>query len=231
MIKINLKVVALFFFAVITLYSCSTDDKETPVDYGISTGNYFPLVENNKWWYTENNEMSLLYIGGVLNFNNVPYHRLLNSDSDYPEWISKQGASYFKKTGQVLVPAPNGATVEIGEYEIKILKDDVDVGASWMGSPQYSVRVYNGGSPQSVPATLRYTGTILERDVIENINGVTYSNVIKANLNIVQVVNSQTTTIETNYWFAKDIGIIKQSLRSSTDNITRTMILDNYELN
>ncbi len=46
-----------------------------------------------------------------------------------------------------------------------------------------------------------------------------------------ETVNSQNTIIESEYWFAKDIGLIKEITTSSTDNITKVSYLTSYELN
>ena len=125
----------------------------------------------------------------------------------------------------------NGNTLFIGEYEIKLLKDDVLVGGTWSDNLTLDIKVYGGGTPVSLPATLSYTSTILERNATETIEGNTYTNVIKVHMYALETVNSQNTIIESEYWFAKDIGLIKEITTSSTDNITKVSYLTSYELN
>ena len=80
--KINLKFTLIFFALLLSLSSCSNDDDESVPDYGISTGNYFPLTENNKWWYLDDGEVKLIAISTINYFDNIPYYRIYNSNSD-----------------------------------------------------------------------------------------------------------------------------------------------------
>ncbi|TDP60101.1 hypothetical protein [Flavobacterium dankookense] len=224
---------AILIIYLLGLSSCSSDDAAIVEDNGITTGNYFPLITNNKWWYTNNGEVSLVYVGYTNNFEGIPYYRINDDGSDFniPQWMLKKGASYYQKSGEVLMPLEGGATLEIGEYEIKMFRDDLSVGATWSGSTPLHVIVYNNGAHQKLPASLTYTGTILERDASETLNDVTYTNIIKMQLHAVETVNSQVTNIEAEYWFAKDIGLIRESVTSSTDNVTKTRTLTSHELN
>jgi hypothetical protein len=229
--KINLKFTLIFFALLLSLSSCSNDDGESVPDYGISTGNYFPLTENNKWWYLDDGEVKLIAISTINYFDNIPYYRIYNSNSDLESWMIKKGASYFQKSGDTFMNLSNGNTLFIGEYEIKLLKDDVLVGGNWSDNLTLDIKVYGGGTPVSLPATLSYTSTILERNATETIEGNTYTNVIKVHMYALETVNSQNTIIESEYWFAKDIGLIKEITTSSTDNITKVSYLTSYELN
>lgn len=229
--KINISFKLLLFTFIIFLSSCSNDEIEITPDYGISTGNYFPLTENNKWWYLDDGEVKLIAISTINYFDNTPYYRISNSNSDLESWMIKKGASYFQKSGETLINLSNGNTLFIGEYDIRLLKDDVLIGGTWSDNLTLDIKIYAGGSPVSLPATLSYTGTILERNATETIESNTYTNVIKVHLYVVQTVNSQNTIIESEYWFAKDIGLIKEITTSSTDNITKVSYLTSYELN
>lgn len=223
----------LSFFSVF-LISCSNDDAEVFESFGISTGDYLPLASNNKWWYeSDNNEVSLVSAGYINEIDNVQYFRFVNTgdELDITYWIRKNGASYFQKTGESQISTNNGVTVVVGAYEIILLKDDLSVGESWHKTLPLRVEVYNGGAPQNVPASLSYTCTILERDVSETIFDEVYENVIKVKMQITQIVNSQTMTIDSETWFAKDVGIIKESVYSSVLNAGSTKYLTSVELN
>lgn len=216
----------------VLIFSCSSDDPKVE-DYGTTTGNYFPLAVNNKWWYQNNGKETQVYVFGISNFNNVNYFQVIDSDDDLQirNWIVKKGASYYQKVGETLASQPGGITVGIGEYEIKLFRDDLPLGGVWSGSSSIKVTVYDGGSPKNIPATLSYTGKILKRDATEKLGSVTYTNIIKMQMNIVLTINSQTTNINSEYWFAKDIGLIRESATSSIDNVTITKYLTSFELN
>ena len=164
-------------------------------------------------------------------FDNIPYYRIYNSNSDLESWMIKKGASYFQKSGDTFMNLNNGNTLFIGEYEIKLLKDDVLVGGTWSDNLTLDIKVYGGGTPVSLPATLSYTSTILERNATETIEANTYTNVIKVHMYALETVNSQNTIIESEYWFAKEKRLIKEITTSSTDNITKVSYLTSYELN
>ena len=214
------------------IFSCSSDDPKVE-DYGTTTGNYFPLAVNNKWWYQNNGIETEIYVFGISDFNKVNYYQIIdtNDNLQISNWIVKKGASYYQKVGETLVSQPGGITVGVGEYEIKLFRDDLLSGETWNGSSSIKVTLYDGGSPRILPASLTYNGTILKRDATEKLGAVTYTNIIKMQMNIVLKINSQTTNINSEYWFAKDIGLIKETATSSTDNVTITKYLTRFELN
>lgn len=230
--KINLiKVFGLFLF-IFTMSSCSSDDSKVE-DYGTSTGNYFPLETNNKWWYVDNNnEVSLMYVGYPTNFNNLLYYYIDDGGDELnvSNWIAQKGASYYQKVGVTFIPFGD-ATIKIDEYETKILRDDLPVGDVWNGSSPLKVTLLYGGSFQDLPSSLTYTGTILERDATEILGGVTYTQIIKMKMHVIETINSETTTSDLEYWFAKDIGIIWESVTNSFNNETQTRYLTSFESN
>lgn len=216
----------------LSIFSCSSDEPKTE-DYGTSTGNYFPLAVNNKWFYQNNGKETEVSVFGISDFNNVKYYQIIDNDDNLQirNWIVKKGASYYQKVGETLVSQSGGIKIEIGEYEIKLFKDDLPSDETWSGSSSIKVNVYDGGTPKILPASLTYTGTILKRDGTEKLGSVTYKDIIKMKMNIVLKINSQITNINSEYWFAKDIGLIKESATSSIDNITITKYLTSFKLN
>jgi len=222
----------LFLITSVLLSSCSNDDGEPQIDYGTTTGDYFPLTEGNSWNYDGSVQESAIYVGLNLNMGDFNYHRLTDTDTelDYPIWMRKTGASYFHKTEDMFLNEDNGITVFIEGYELKVLKDDLQAGETWSGNLKLNVRLHAGSAPQIVPASLSYTGTILARDATETIRGTVHMNVIKSKLVAVQNINSQMVTISSEYWYAKDIGIIRETITNSLDNTTKTRELTSYEL-
>jgi len=226
-------ILAFSLFSLLLLTSCSSDDAETIPDYGITTGDYFPLSENNKWWYENSGAVTLMSVGTSLPINGSTYYRVSDSDSQYdiPILMTKKGATYFHRTEKISIPFDNGVTVVIDEYEMTFFKDDLEVGETWTEKINLNYRVYNGGNPQNVPATITSTGTILERDATVTIGETTYTNVIKMKVAAVENINSQNVNIHSEYWLAKDVGIIRESNTASTDNLTKTRYLTSYEFN
>lgn len=224
--------VTLFLATSLTLTSCSSDDNEPPIDYGTTTGDYFPLTEGNSWNYDGSTQESAIYVGLNKNIGDFNYHYVTDTDTelDYPIWMRKTGASYFHKTENMFLNEDNGITVFIEGYEIKVLRDDLQAGETWSGNLKLNVKVHAGSAPQVVPASLTYTGTILAREATETIRGTVYTNVIKSKLVAVQNINSQMVTISSEYWYAKDIGIIRETISNTLDNTTKTRELTSYEL-
>ena len=226
-------ILALSIFSLSFLTSCSSDDAETIPDYGVTTGNYFPLSENNKWWYENSGEVTLMSVGTSLPINGSTYYRVTDSDSQYdiPIWMTKKGATYFHKIEKSNISYDNGVTVSIDEYEMIFFKDNLQVGETWTEKINLNYRLYNGGNPQTFPASITSTGTILERDATVTIGEVTYTNVIKMKLVAVENINSQIVSIHSECWLAKDVGMIRESNTTSLDNSTKTRHLTSYEFN
>ena len=220
-------------FSLSLLTSCSSDDSETIPDYGITTGDYFPLSENNTWWYENSGEVTIMNVGISLFHNGSTYYQVSDSDSQYdiPIWMAKKGATYFHKMEKSNISYDNGVTVSIDEYEMIFFKDDLEVGETWTEKINLNYRVYNGGNPQTVPATITSTGTILERDATVTIGETTYTDVIKLKVVAFENINSQTVSIHSEYWLAKDVGMIHESNTTSIDNLTKTRNLTGYEFN
>jgi len=226
-------ILAFSLFSLSFLTSCSSDDAEAIPDYGITTGDYFPLSENNKWWYDNSGEVTLMSVDTSLPINGSIYYRVSDSNSQYdiPVWMTKKGATYFHKIEKSNISYDNGVTVNIDEYEMIFFKDNLEVGDTWTEKINLNYRVYNGGNPQTFPATITSTGTILERDATVTIGETTYTNVIKMKVVAVENINSQSVSIHSECWLAKDVGIIRESNTSSMDNFTKTRYLTSYEFN
>jgi hypothetical protein len=79
----------------------------------------------------------------------------------------------------------------------------------------------------TVTSTVNYTGTILGTGLTETVDGETYQNVIKFKFTQeVSIAGMPTsTTTESIYWFAKDVGPIKTEM-SSLGTVTTTILTD-----
>lgn len=226
--KFNLINAAVLFVTVLALSSCSSDGSGD--SDGTSTGNYLPLAVGNKWNYTNGSTATLDQIIGTATFGGVTYYEDDDSavEIDIQNWVVKKGASYYQKAGTT-TQVQGSITIVTAPYEIKQFRDDLAVGEKWHGSASPKV-TYSGSSSGSFNAHINYEGTITARDVSETLGGVTYNNIIKTQMVATVNSNGQINTINSEYWFAKDIGIIYDSTTSTVDNVTKTRYLTSYEL-
>lgn len=228
--KNNLKILTLLFIATLSLSSCSSDDAGE--SNGTTTGNYLPLAVGNKWHYTNGTTATLDQIIGTTTFGGTTYYEDDDSgeEIDIQNWLAKKGASYYNKVGETTY-TETSTTIVVQSYEMKMLRDDLAVGESWNGSASPKVTYSGGSGSGSFKAHITYEGTITAKDVSETLGSITYNNIIKVELDAVVNSNGQINTIHSEYWFAKDIGLIYDSATSSVDNITKTRYLTSYELN
>lgn len=185
------------------------------------------MAIGNKWQYTNGSNATEVKLIGTTTFEVNPYYEITDSNTQINAqvWMTKRGASYYQKVSAT-TQTQGSTSITIEGFEIKLLKDNLAVGETWNGSANPKV-TYSGGSTN---LAITYTGNIIAKDVSVTLNGITYNNVIKMGLNIKEIINSQTTTISGENWFAKDIGLIYDSTKTSSDNITKTRYLTSYEL-
>ena len=229
--KINLIKAALLFVSVLSLSSCSSDDSGQ--SNGTTTGDYWPMKLNNTWNFDNNGLTEQLKIIGTDEFGGTTYYELDDqgdtSGFDTQYWIAKKGATYYQKIADINT-VQDGVSISIKGYEVPMFKDDLAVNETWSGTVRPRVTYSYNGQNGSLPTRVDYTGTILQRGATETINGVVYSNIIKMSMVIQTNVNGETNTVDTEYWFAKDIGPIRES--QSLDNATPTeRLILNYVLN
>lgn len=227
--KNNFKILAILFIAAFSFSSCSSDDSGD--SNGITTGNYFPMSVNNKWNYTDNSSTATeAKIIGTTVFGGTTYYEMTDTNDplSIQNWMVKKGASYYQKAGTT-TENQGSITIVIQPYEVRIFRDDLTVGETWNGKASPKVN-YSGSSTGSFTADITYEGTITAIGASETLGSVTYNNIIKMEMDVVVNANSQITNIHSEYWFAKDIGLIKETETSTVDNITKTRYLTSYEL-
>ncbi|WP_136668016.1 hypothetical protein [Flavobacterium sp. H122] len=220
--KLRLLIFAFFAFLTLFLTSCGGEDE---VNNGTSTGNYMPLAVNNKWSYVDQfDQTDDLLIINKENLNNKVYYQV-DTEATSTElgysikiWFAKSGAKYFSRT-VIEMPAYNAT---VSPMEVIILRDDLNVNQTWSQNFKLTVKISGYGS-QSIPVSV--TGKIIEKDISVNVKGVNYSNVIKSYVKI----NVDGQIAETNYWFSKDIGIVKNETTENGSTIISE--LTNYILN
>jgi len=224
-----ISVISLFVSLFLT--SCSGDDSGQ--SDGTSTGDYFPMKVNNIWNFNADGNIEQLKVVGTDEFGGTTYYELQDEGDDFglnvQNWITKKGATYYQKIADVNT-VQNGVTVNIKGYQMPMFKDDLAVNETWSGTLRPKVTFNYNGNSGSLPTTVTYTGKIIARDAIEVINGVTYTNVIKMTMNAVTNVDGEINNVFSEYWFAKDIGPIKE-FETINDGVTNERTLIDYVLN
>lgn len=228
--KKSFKILSVFFLAAFSLTSCSSDSDSPAEADGTTTGNYYPLAVNNKWDYSNGSTATQSTITGTNVFSGTTYYKTEDTSNEIlgQLWTVKKGGSYYQRSGTT-TQTQGSITVETEPFELKILRDDLAVGETWHGTAKPKV-TYTGSSSGSFRATINYTGTMIARDATETLGSITYNNIIKIALEAAVDSNGQVNYITSEYWFAKDIGLIKEVETSTVDNQTNTRYLTGYEL-
>lgn len=223
------KIVSAFLFVSVVLTSCSSDDSGE--SYGTSTGNYWPMAVNNTWTFDDNGNSSEVKIIGSREFGGTTYYELSDASMStfgVQNWITKKGATYLQKTADATINQ-DGIAINIQGYEVPLFKDNLEVNASWSGTVSPKVTYNVNGQTASVIAKVKYYGTILEKVPSLTLNGETYSDVIKVQTKIDVTIANQLTVAYQEYWFAKDVGPIREYQNVNAQETQRTLV--NYILN
>ncbi|MES2543480.1 MAG: hypothetical protein V4548_01240 [Bacteroidota bacterium] len=225
--KINYLVAIFAAVASLTFVSCnndSGDDSETPQ----SGNDYWPTAVNNVWHYEdadhnpiETKIVSTQSIDGKTYYKFEPQSANGVSNNNF---LRKINGAYYLRTSEATIDFGGLTGTQTG-FEFIVLKDNVAVDGTWSGS--YDQTTNYTGYP-AIEQSTNYTGTILAKDVTETVNGVTYTNIIK--LNIYQETSSSgsLSIANTEYWFAKDVGLIWSKIYTGSGISTSTLV--NYTL-
>jgi hypothetical protein len=193
--------------------SCSNDsDNENTAE--ASTGDYWPTAVNNQWVLDQDGTESTMKIISSEKINDDTYFKFnqLTGAASGIEGaasasIKKVKGDYYIKIDEVTYNA-EGFTGKITGYEYVFFKDYLEVNKTWTGN--YSQETsFNIPNFPTVKMTVNYTGTILEKGATATIKTVTYKDVIKFKFHQEVKTEGQSSSAETEYWIAKDVGIIK----------------------
>jgi hypothetical protein len=226
----NFKILALLLVFALSLSSCGGDDSGD--SFGTTTGDYWPMAVNNIWNFDNDGGTAELKLTGSTVFGSTTYYELYDESTDpslaVQNWVAKKGATYVQKMADATI-VQDGVTIEFEGYEVPLFKDNVEQNGSWTGSISPSITYTSGGISVSPPTHIVYTGTILEKNVSVSLNGVTYPDVIKMKMVMDITIGDQTSSALQEYWFAKDVGPIRQYQNSSEGTFDLTLL--NYTLN
>ena len=227
--KNNLNLFTLSLISLFLLVSCSKSDSSD--SNGTSTGNYFPLAVNNSWKYLDVDQSIIneTKIIGTTTINGTTYYEYTDDSETITiqHWFAKKGAAYLIRSGDTTINE-NGITAILKAYELPILKDDYAVNDSWTGSVSPKFTYTGNGTSGTLPFKIDYTAVNFYKGEV-TLNGISYPNVIKTRFNISINANGQITTGSEEYWFAENIGLIKD-IYTSTD-LNKNFEIDSYTLN
>jgi hypothetical protein len=207
---------------------------------GTSTGDYWPAAINNSWSFSNNGAPSeTMKMISTSNVSGLAYHDFDNIfgqgaqvSGNAAMKLRKNSGDYYIKIEATSLDIGGGMSATQTPFEFLVLKDYLAVNQTWNGTYTQTTSYTGGGI--SIPAatsTSNYVGTILGTNLTETVDGETFTNVIK--LKIVQSITITgmpgTTTIETIYWFSKNVGPIKS--QTISNGSTTTSILTDYVLN
>ena len=208
-----------------TTVSCDNEPVDPALDLsagggGSSSGDYWPTAINNEW-IMERDGVALdpIKIIGTGSFGGQTYYKFApqsgsgsTTSGSATTWLNKSNGVYKLKTDDININAGGLTGTQTG-YEFIILKDNIAVGQSWNGS--YTQTTTYTGIP-SITLTINYSGTILAKNVSATVDGETYNDVIKVSfVQNTTMPGAPPTTINSEYWFAKDVGVIKSVTNNS----------------
>ncbi|WP_211089504.1 hypothetical protein [Flavobacterium supellecticarium] len=181
---------------------------------GTPSGDYWPTAINNTWKYAVNSETQNVKVIGTDIFNGATYYKFSalsgasggTTGTAAATWLHKSGGVYTLKTGDMQINMMGMIGTQTG-YEMVLLKDNLPVNATWSGT--YTQTTTYTGIPTGMVTTTNYTGEILEKNATITVNGVTYTDVIKMNLQQQITMTGGFSITNTEYYFAKNIGPVR----------------------
>lgn len=200
-----------------------------------SSGDYWPSTVGNWWQFEQNNELlDPMEMIGTDTFNNLTYYQFGTQSGSgstvfgtAKPWLNKNNGAYTIKMDDIDISAGGLTGTQTG-YEFIVLKDNINVNATWNGT--YSQTTTYTGIPP-ISQDVNYTGTILEKNATVTVDGETYSNVIKVKIEqVITLPGTPATTVVTEYWFAKDIGPVR-AYTSMPGSTPTESILTSYAVN
>ncbi|WP_298393156.1 hypothetical protein [Flavobacterium sp.] len=202
---------------------------------GTSSGDYWPTALNNQWIYSLNGvpqqPMKMVSVNSIGGFTYYTFNQATGAGGGATgtgvSRLRKSSGDYFIKLEDMNISAGGFNGVQTG-YEMLLLKDYLTAGSSWTGSYSQTT-TYTDPSFPVITQNTNYTGTILSTGNTEVVDGETYTNVIKMKLSQTTSINGVTSSAaDTEYWFAKNVGPIKNVITSGATSYTN--ILTDYTL-
>ena len=164
-----------------------------------NTASYQPLSANSYWKYKDS-LTGMVTQSTMLNqtklINSRTYHASLSSMGQGTDtsWIAVDGANYYALADAVGMSS--GAPVKLLFH---YLNDTASVGYNWL---------YDAGHVNGFPASIRTT--IMERGITHTVEGKTYKDVIRTQLELHYDIMGTVMKVATyDYYVAKGVGIVR----------------------
>jgi hypothetical protein len=251
--KTKISSIVFSLFIAVLLVSCDNEpidsmlnlDDFTDVviddDGGTSTGDYWPAALNNQWAFSQNgvdqDPMKIISINSIDGNTYYTFNQVFGTSSGGATGapvtrLRKSSGNYYLKVEPFVIDYGQGLTGNITGFETLLLKDYLTNGQTWSGTYNQTT-TFNDPLFPAVSMTTNYTGEIINNNTSITVNGETFSNVI--NVRISQVTSfpgAPPTEVETDYWFAKDVGPVKTINYDTATNLPAyTSLLESYILN
>ena len=177
------------------------EDPEVPV-----SEDYFPMAAGNIWNYSSNTTLNITSTASIAGNN---YYKLGSAGFFLQDGHTSD--SYLRKTeGDYFVRIENenynleGYSVNIDLIEYTILKDHLSEGESWEETHSINYTYVVAGQEYEQEGAIVVEGIIVAKDVSAQVNGETYTDVIKVKMTRQTLLGQ----VNTDIWYAKNIGVI-----------------------
>jgi hypothetical protein len=207
----------VLFLTAISFTACNdSSDEDVAQD---SKGDYWPTSIDNNWVYDQDGAETSIKIIGSEVVNGTKYYKFNQLDifgravEDHPPFrIKKNKGDYYINVGEINITA-QGVTTKITGYEFLLFKDYLNINETWEGNYTYTISS-NAANPFFALTEVTYTGKILEKGISLTVNGTVFNDVIR--FRFTQIIDGKsdawpTWDYSTDYWIAKDVGIIRFS--------------------
>lgn len=218
------KLILLLVLSPFVFISCSSDD-----DNGNGSSNpnpedsYWPMNLNNFWTFNTNEGEQTLTINSRVTHEGNTYYSFLDNNP----YLSQDALIVREDNGVFIMyytpSSQQGVNVSGGAINYIDVTKNVDY--LWNDQLVLNISGLTTGS-----MLFNHTGKIISKGTTEVVSGVSYTNVIKHQMEQ-SITNSLTGyTIEIKYiiWLAKGVGPIKQQIIG--DNFSNTYDLIDYEI-
>lgn len=202
-------------FIAISFIGCSTESDDEK-DAQNSLGDYWPTSVDNNWVYTQGGVENSIKITEVNEKNGAKYYsfdqlnifgRAIEEDPNFS--IKKNNGGYYINVGEKTTTS-EGVTAKITGFEFLFFKDYLAVNETWEGTYTYT-ESSNAPNSQVYVNNATFKGKILEKGISLTVNGKAFNDVIKFRFEQIYDNNDAWPDWDysTDYWIAKDVGIIK----------------------
>lgn len=195
-------------------------------DNPISDGDYWPMTVGNSWQYDVegNPDIMDMSISSSEIINGQTYFKYENffgqssfagTPYEGKMWSRKSGANYYIRQEAHAEATPGMPSITVSPIEMIILKDNLSVDQTWEENVNQTT-IYDG---MEIVSIVNLVGKVLEKDSSITIGDHNFTNVIKTHIR----QTTQGQVINSYYWFAKDIGIIKYEYNFMGTNYVYTL--------